>query len=113
MTSTALILFALAALGGVGLAVMHIQNDDAPLIIAAVHGLLAASGLVVLILTVVQSGGSGLVWSSVALFVIAALGGFVLIAKHLQGKSLSNGLIFTHGGAAVVAFVLLLLAYFG
>lgn len=110
--TTALILFALAAVGGVGLAVMHIQNDDAPLIVAAAHGLLGAAGLVVLIMAVLRSGGSGLLWGSVGLFVVAALGGFVLIAKHLRGESLSNGLIFTHGGAAVIAFVLLLVAHF-
>lgn len=113
MTSTALILFALAALGGIALAAMHIQKDEAPLGVAAVHGLLGAAGLVLLVLTVLQSGAGGLMWGSVVLFVIAALGGFVLIAKHLRGDSLPNGLIFTHGGAAVIAFVLLLLAHYG
>lgn len=113
MISTALVLFALAALGGIGLAWMHLQNDDAPLGIAAVHGLLGAAGLVVFLWALLQSGGGGLLWGSLVLFVLSALGGFLLIAKHLRGESLSSGLIFTHGGAAVVAFVLLLIAHFG
>lgn len=113
MMTTALILFALAALGGIGLTVMHLQNDDAPLGIAAVHGLLGAAGLVLLIWSVLQSAGGGLLWTSVVLFVVAALGGFVLLTKHLRGDSLSPGLMYTHGGAAVVAFVLLLVVHFG
>ena len=42
------------------------------------------------------------------LFALAALGGFVLFAMHLMKRSLPRGLIFVHGLAAVVAFVLLL-----
>lgn len=113
MISIALILFALAALGGIGLAWMHFENDDAPLSIAAVHGLLGAAGLVTLLWTLFQSGGDGLLWGSAVLFVLTALGGFLLIANHLREESLSSSLIFAHGGAAVVAFVLLLIVYFG
>lgn len=113
MISTALILFALAAIGGIGLTLLHIKKDDAPLSVAAVHGILGAAGLVVLLWTVLQSGAGSLVWGSVVLFLLAALGGFVLITKHLRGESLTSTLMFTHGGAAVVAFVLLLVAYLG
>lgn len=113
MLFTALILFGLAALGGLFLLQSHLKNDHASLGVAAVHGLLGAAGLVVLIVTVLQRSAGTLLWAAVALFVIAALGGFVLIAKHLQGESLSPGLMYTHGGAAVIAFVLLLIVYLG
>lgn len=111
--STALVLLALAALGGIGLTLLHLKKDDAPLSVAAVHGILGAAGLGVLLWTVLQTGASSLVWASVVLFVLAALVGFVLITKHLRGESLTSTLMFTHGGAAVVAFVLLLIAYLG
>lgn len=113
MLLTALILFGLAALGGAALLWMHLQNDDAPLSVAAIHGLLGATGLVVLLWTVFQSSAGSLLWASVLLFVLAALGGFVLITNHLRGESLSPGLMYGHGGAAVVAFVLLVVAYLG
>lgn len=110
---TALIVFALAAVGGLVLLRLHVKHDDAPLGLAALHGLLAATGLVLLLWFVLQNGASGLLWASVALFVVAALGGFVLITKHLRGESLPNGLMYGHGGAAVVAFILLLIGYLG
>lgn len=113
MLLTALLLFALAALGGLFLLQSHLKHDDASLGIAAVHGLLGAAGIVVLIWTLLQGSVSGLVWASVGLFVLAALGGFVLITKHLRGESLPPGLMYGHGGAAVLAFVLLALAYVG
>lgn len=113
MLLTALIVFALAAVGGLVLLRMHLQNDDAPLGLAAVHGILAATGLVLLLWFVLQNGAEGLLWGSVALFVLAALGGFVLITKHLRGESLPSGLMYGHGGAAVVAFILLLVVYLG
>lgn len=108
-----LILFAVAALGGLVLARMHLKDDDAPLGLAAVHGLLGAAGLVLLLWFVLQNAAGGMLWGAVVLFVLAALGGFVLITKHLRGESLSSGLIYTHGAAAVIGFVLLLFVYLG
>ncbi len=113
MLLTALILFGLAALGGTALLWMHLQNDDAPLGIAALHGLLGAAGLVVLLWTVLQRRAGSLLWASVLLFALAAVGGLVLITNHLRGNSLSPGLMYGHGGAAVVAFVLLIVSYLG
>lgn len=109
----AIIAFAVAAIGGLVLARMHLNDDDAPLGFAAVHGILGAAGLVLLLWFVLQNGVGGMIWGSVVLFVLAALGGFVLITKHLRGESLSSGLIYTHGGVAVVGFVLLLFVYLG
>lgn len=113
MIEVALIAFALAAVGGLVLIRMHLRKNDAPLGLAALHGLLAATGLVLLLWFVLQNGAEGLLWGSVALFLLAALGGFVLITKHLRGESLPTGLMYGHGGAAVVAFILLLVAYLG
>jgi hypothetical protein len=108
MLGIAVVLFALAALLGITLAVKHLKNKDAPISLALVHGLAAALGLVLLIVAVVQMSSAGLAGVALAIFVIAALGGFVLFAMHLMKKSLPRGLIFLHGLAAVVAFVVLL-----
>lgn len=105
-----LLLFALAAVGGVTMLLMHLQNKAIPLGLAVAHGVLAAIALVLLILAV--TGGTAPGYSSIALilFVVAALGGFVLFSAQLKKKPLSTPLIFVHGGVAVVAFILLLLS---
>lgn len=113
MEVVSIVLFAVAALFGVFLALKHLKSQDAPLGVAALHGLFAASGLVVLIISALQTGAEGLGLWSLILFVVAALGGFVLLVKHLQGKALGRGLIAVHGLVAVIAFVLLLVVYLG
>jgi hypothetical protein len=45
--------------------------------------------------------------------VIAALGGFYLFSFHLRSQMLPSAVVLIHGGAAVLAFVLLLLYVFG
>ena len=102
------VLFATAAVGGVALLAMRSRKPDVPLGLALLHGLLAASGLVLLVLSVLAGGGSTLVTASLVLFVLAALGGFVLFASHLRSGTFPLGLAWVHGGAAVAAFVLLL-----
>src|SRR5437899_5264596 len=109
MLVVAAVLFALAALGGLILATLHLKKNDAPIPLALVHGLAAAVGLVLLIIAVTQMPSAGLAGVALAIFVIAALGGFVLFAMHVMKKSLPGGLIFVHGLAAAVAFVLLLI----
>ena len=44
----------------------------------------------------------------IGLFVLAALGGFVLLSFHLRNKPVPKGLMFIHGGVAAVALVLLI-----
>jgi hypothetical protein len=109
MLVVAAVLFALAALGGIIVATLHLKKNDAPISLALVHGLAAAVGLVLLIIAVTQMPSAGLAGVALAIFIIAALGGFVLFAMHLAKKSLPRGLIFLHGLAAVVAFIILLI----
>ncbi|MEX2104461.1 MAG: hypothetical protein WD907_03905, partial [Bacilli bacterium] len=74
------------------------------------HGGVAATGLVLLIIAVLQGATGTLPLTALVLFVIAALGGFVLFAFHLRGRQLPKGLIYVHGLLAVVAEVLLIVA---
>jgi hypothetical protein len=108
MLKLAAVLFALAAVGGIVLAALHLKKKDAPIPLALVHGLAAAVGLVLLIIAVVQMSSVGLPGVALAIFVIAALGGFLLFAMHLMKKPLPPGLIALHGLLAVAAFVVLL-----
>ena len=108
MLTTAVLLFAIAALGGITLATLHFRHKNLPMPLALIHGLLAAAGLVVLIMAVVGGSTGNLLIASLALFVIAALGGFALFSFHLRRLPLPTPVVFIHGLVAVVAFLLLL-----
>ena len=111
--SLAAILFAVAALGGLAIAVMRFSGREVPPMgLAIVHGLVAAAGLLALIFAIV--GHSGLMAGTVALigFVVAALGGFFLFSYHLRNQALPIPVVVIHGLVAVISFVILLYAIF-
>jgi hypothetical protein len=108
MLLTAAALFAIAALGGVTMAIIHFRGANPPVALAVVHGLFAASALVVLVIGLLGGGTTTLAWIALVLFLIAALGGFYMFANHLRGQRLPSPVVIIHGLAAVVAFVLLL-----
>jgi hypothetical protein len=113
MFTYALILFAIAAVGGLTMAVMHFRGQTPPRVgIAVLHGVLAAAGLVVLLMAVMSPGAPRAVQAALGIFVVAALGGFGLLSFHLRGRPLPNGLVIGHGALAVVAFLILAVAVF-
>ena len=108
MSLTSLVLFAIAAVGGATLAVMRLANRSFPLALALGHGAVAAAGLVVLIAAVVGAAAVGtMLTAALVLFLIAAIGGFMLLSFHLRKKSLPIPLMLVHGGVAVVGFLAL------
>lgn len=109
MLTVATILFAVAALGGLVLASLHFAGKPLPLALAVVHGLLAATALILFIISAATATASTLTVVSIALFVVAALGGIVLISFHLRGRRLPSTLVVIHALVAVAAFVLLLI----
>lgn len=110
MLTTALVLFALAAVGGLVLAVRHFQGKPLPVPLAVVHGLAAASGLVLVLLAFVAAGAGGgtLAWA-LGLLVVAALGGFFLVSFHLRGRRAPSPAVVVHALVAVAGFLALLL----
>lgn len=113
MLTTAVILFGAAAVLGLVLASSHIKGKVPPLALALLHGLLAATGLVIVIMAVMNAASAGVGTYALIFFVIAALGGFVLITMHLRKRALPMGLIIIHALMAVVGFALLLMWTFG
>jgi hypothetical protein len=113
----AAVFFLLAALGGLTIAAMRLQGTPRPPTwLALGHGAIAALGLGNL-------GNLGyaaatttlptLALVSLGLFVLAALGGATIFALfHLREKPLPIPLMLGQGGAAILAFALLLLAIF-
>ena len=106
MLYTIIALFALAAILGATLLTFVLRGKETPKGLAIVHGLFAATALV-LLLTYVFGNKPGPVESAV-LFVIAALGGFIMIARDLSGKTIPKWLAIVHGLIAVTGFVFLL-----
>jgi hypothetical protein len=107
------ILFAIAAVGGVTLAFMKFTNREMPLPLAVGHGIFAAAGLITLAASVYNNSSNMLMNTSLILFLIVALGGFLLFSYHLRKKTHPVALIGIHGGGAVISFLLLLAAVFG
>ena len=113
MIQLSLLLFAVAAVAGLTMAVMHFRGVSPPRgVLAVLHGLFAASGLVVLLLALIKTGFGGRPGIALGLLVIAALGGFALLASHVQNKRLPSPLVVGHALLAVAGFLTLLLAEF-
>ncbi len=106
----AIVLFAIAALGGIILAIIRFSGREVlPLWLAILHGLVAAAGLVALIWLVGASHLSAK--GSLVLFIVAALGGFLLFANQLRNKAIPIGVMVVHALVAILAFILLVVAY--
>jgi hypothetical protein len=105
----ALVLFAVAAVGGAVLAARRFQGKELPMGLALAHGAAAAAGLVVLLLGVISGSAGTHARTPLVLFVIAALGGFLLFSFHLRKKDLPIPVVLIHAVVAVAAFALLLL----
>lgn len=113
MYRVSILLFAIAAVAGLIMAVSHFRKAALPKpALAALHGLFAASGLVVLLLAVIKAGMQGAPAIALGVLVVAALGGFALLSSHLRGRALPSGLVVGHALLAVAGFVTLLAAEF-
>lgn len=110
MLTYALIIFAVAALGGLVLASSVLRGKMAPWAISILHALLGATGLVFLILVVLQGAAPGRVTAALGILVLAALGGFYLASIHLRKQVAPKAVVFVHAGIAITGFLTLLSA---
>ncbi|ABI60322.1 hypothetical protein [Nitrosomonas eutropha] len=112
MTMIAIIIFAIAAVGGLFLASKVLSGQLAPWAVSIVHALLGAAGLVTLILVVLEGSGDNRLTAALGLLVVAALGGFYLASIHMKGNVASKNIVFIHAGIAVAGFLTLLSVLF-
>ena len=104
-----IILFAIAAVVGLTMAVAAFQGRFPPVPSAVLHGIFAATALVLLLIAVAVQGATGAALWALVLFVIAALGGFGLaFGFHARKRALPKGFVAVHALIAVVGFLLLL-----
>jgi hypothetical protein len=104
-----LVLFAVAAVGGLTLAVLRFRNRPLPMSLALVHGAVAALALVLLLVLALGPNGTRMERMALGGFVVAALGGFFLFSYHVRKRPLPIGVVVIHGLVAVVSFLALLL----
>jgi hypothetical protein len=113
MLTYALIVFAIAALGGLVLASSVLRGKLAPWALSILHALLGATGLVLLLLEVMRGSGATRALAALLLLVAAALGGFYLASIHARKAVAPKAVVFVHAGVAVLGFLVLLSAVIG
>jgi len=115
MLQTASILFVITALGGLLMAVIRFATKrNPPAWLAMVHGLLAASGLTLVIYALCTQAVPSTVLFALVLFLLAAGGGAIMsLAYKWRQRLLPAWLVTVHALIAAIALVLLLLAVFG
>lgn len=104
---TALAIFAMAAIAGMYLLSLILRNKSTPKGVTIIHGLMAATALVLLI--IYCFGNTPGPWSSIIIFTLAAIGGFILNYRDITGKKVPKWLGVAHGLLAITGFVLLIL----
>ena len=107
----AIAVFGIAALAGVYLLSLVLRDKQTPKLVSALHGFFAVTGLVLLIVYCLQNTPGPVL--SIAIFSVAALGGFVLIYQDITGNKVPKWLGIVHGLAAVTGYIVLLLFAFG
>ena len=111
MVTTSLILFAIAAVIGLTLAITILKDKETNKGVAVIHGLFAATALIILIIFAFGETGGG-VMTEVILFIIAALGGIFLITRDLMKKPGPKAVVVIHALVAVISFIMLLIFAF-
>ena len=109
MLQVSVLLFLVAALGGVTMAgIRFAGKHNPPAWLAMFHGLLAAAGLTLLAYAALAEGVPAMAHLALLLFLVAAGGGAVLSLRYKWNNLLLPAwLVIVHALAAVLGFVLL------
>jgi hypothetical protein len=112
MLRTAVVLLAITAVGGLLMAGLRFSGrPHPPSLITMVHGLLAASGLTLILYAAFTAGLPGGAWAGLLLLLVAVLGGLVLnLRYHWERLELPIWLILVHAGVAAAGLVVFAIA---
>jgi hypothetical protein len=108
MIVTAITLFLVAALFGIYMALRIFGGGIPPWAAVILHGLFAASGLLVLFYALFTGTQSTAVVIAAVLLVVAALGGFFMFSYQLRKLPPPKAVVVIHALAAVLGVVALL-----
>lgn len=114
MLTTAALLFLIAAAGGLVMAgIRFATRHNPPAWLAMLHGLLAASGLTLLLYAICTTPVPTTAWIAAILFLlVAAAGALMSLQYKWKQRLLPAWLVVSHAIAAVAALLLLLVAVF-
>jgi hypothetical protein len=109
---TAVVLLAITAAGGLLMAGMRFTGrPQPPDWLAMLHGLLAASGLTLVLYTAFTAGMPRAAWIGLAFMAGAALGGLALnLGYHTKRVALPIWLVLVHAAVAAVGLVVFAIA---
>jgi len=110
MISAAIGFFALSAVLGMILLSFVLRGKHTPKAIVFTHGPLAVIGLVLLIIYTIGHKPAPI--ESLVLFIIAATGGIILVARDMMMKTIPKWLAIVHGLIAIAGFIWLLVFRF-
>jgi len=110
MLTVAVVIFLVAALAGLVMASGIFKGRKPPMPLALLHGLLAATALVLVLLVAIAPNAMPIVKYGAAALVFAALGGFFLFSFHLRDKSHPKAVVVLHALLAVTGVGCLALA---
>ena len=108
MLTYSLIVLAITAVGGLLLASKVLTGNIAPWSVSLIHAVLGATGLIILMLIMLQGAAPGRITAGFALLVVAALGGFYLASFHIRKEIPGKAIVIVHAGVAVAGFLTLL-----
>jgi hypothetical protein len=111
MLTASIVLLMYAVFSGLAMAVGIVRGSKPWVPLALVHGVLAATALVLALMAVNATGVPAIKYG-VAVLVLAALAGFFLLSFHVRGKPCPWGVMILHallglGGAGCLVFALL------
>ncbi len=107
MLTISIALFSLSAIFGLILISYVLRGKETPKGIVFLHGPLAGAALIILIIYVVKNTISPA--PSMILFIVAAIGGVIMVIRDFTGKPVPKPLAVAHGLIAITGFVLLVI----
>lgn len=102
----AIAILGMTAIIGMYLLSLVLRSKTTPTGIAVLHGLLAVTAVILLIVYCVRNTTGPR--ESIIVFLIAATGGIIMGYRDITGKSVPKWLAIVHGLIAIVGFILLL-----
>lgn len=109
----ALVVLAVAAAGGLTLAIAIVRQRPFPASVGYLHGAVGLSGVVVLAIAVFARSQGLPVNSALLLFSFAVVGGLFVLLFRLQRELPPTFMVILHGVAALTGLALLLIGLLG
>src|SRR5947209_14871846 len=108
LITAAIIIFIIAAIFGLVILTAILRDRPTPKPIVIIHGPLAAIAVVLLIIDVAKGHTESLLIASLIIFIVAALGGFVLYTFDTLKKRIPKPLAILHPLIAMTGLIILI-----